>query len=190
MIWIYMQTFVIRVNFSYSKLAALNSWQISSQCFFALLHKLLCRVVLASRNFFSLTYAHGKVLCHEAFFDCLNDWALQSFAEVQKWTIIVKLSSVHQTSGPSKDRGNWVCWSLLAFLPLSVMSGHCTMSCFSFNTAIRWNQNTSHQSKRSVSLSDNIWLDITIVVLASPYKCSVTLDAISNHIINKSVFVP
>jgi hypothetical protein len=42
---------------------------------------------------------------------------------------------------------------------------------------------------RAKSLSDNIRLDVTIVILASPDNTTVTLDNLSNHVINKTVLV-
>jgi len=39
-------------------------------------------------------------------------------------------------------------------------------------------------------LSDNITLDITVIILAGPNITTLTFDSISNHIINKSMLVP
>jgi len=70
------------------------------------------------------------------------------------------------------------------------MSGYGTMSSFSLNASIRTDKHWSHQAKRSVSLSNNIRLDITVIVLASPDESSIWFNSISNHIINQSVFIP
>jgi hypothetical protein len=46
------------------------------------------------------------------------------------------------------------------------------------------NKNRCHQTERSITLSDNIRLDVTIVVLAGPDESSGALDSLSNHIVD------
>jgi len=70
------------------------------------------------------------------------------------------------------------------------MTSNSSMSSFCFNNIIRSDQDWCHKSEWSITLSYNIWLDISIVVLASPYESSVWLNTLSNHVINKSVFIP
>jgi hypothetical protein len=76
-------------------------------------------------------------------------------------------------------------------LVLSVVSGDSTVSSFSFTgLAIGCVKDRGHQTKGTVTLSDNIGLNITIIVLTSPDKVTVRLEALGNHIINKTVLVP
>jgi hypothetical protein len=64
------------------------------------------------------------------------------------------------------------------------------MSSLGLNTAIGRDQNASHQTERTVTLSDNIGLDISIIVLAGPNKATIALHGIGYHIIDQSVLVP
>lgn len=72
----------------------------------------------------------------------------------------------------------------------SVVSSNSAVSSLSFDGAIGGNKNTGHETQRSVALSNDIRLDITIVVLASPDKATIRLEHIGDHIINKSMFIP
>jgi hypothetical protein len=64
------------------------------------------------------------------------------------------------------------------------------MGSFSLYTTVRADQNGGHQTEGAVALGNNVGLDITIVVLASPYETTIGLDTVCNHIINESVFIP
>jgi len=72
----------------------------------------------------------------------------------------------------------------------SVMSSNSAVGSFSFNGTIRGSKNTGHEAQRSVALSDDIRLDITIVVLASPDEATIRLEHVGDHIVDKSMFVP
>jgi hypothetical protein len=64
--------------------------------------------VLRSGNLFALANAHSQVLGHEAFFNSLDDSTFKDFTEVLELTVVVKLSSMHEASGPSVNRSNGV----------------------------------------------------------------------------------
>jgi len=72
----------------------------------------------------------------------------------------------------------------------SVVTSDSTMSSLSLNSSVWTLKDRGHESKRSESLGNDIRLDISIVVLASPYESSIGLNSVSNHIINESVLVP
>jgi len=103
--------------------------------------------------------------------------------------VSVNLSSVHKTSSPGEDTGNWVGRSALSLLILSPMSGNSSVSSLRFKASILVDENRGHESKRSETLSNDIRLNISIVVLTGPDDTSFTFDSLSNHIINKSVFI-
>ena len=73
---------------------------------------------------------------------------------------------------------------------LSVMSGNGSMGCFSFNRTIWALKHRCHQTKRAITLSNDIRLNITIIVFACPDKSTFRFDGVSNHIVNQSMFVP
>jgi hypothetical protein len=64
------------------------------------------------------------------------------------------------------------------------------VSSFGLNVAIRRDEHTRHQSETSISLSNDITLDVSIVVLAGPDESSVALDSISHQIVNESMLIP
>jgi len=72
---------------------------------------------------------------------------------------------------------------------LSPMSGDSSVSSLGFKASILVNENRGHESKRSETLSNDIRLNISIVVLASPDETTFSFDCLSNHIVNKSMFV-
>ena len=94
-----------------------------------------------------------------------------------------------ESSGPCEDRSNWVCTSVLSLLPETVVTCHSAVSCLSLDDVIFIYKNGCHETERSETLSDDIGLNITIVVLTSPHKASIHLDNLGNHIINESMLV-
>lgn len=64
------------------------------------------------------------------------------------------------------------------------------MGGLSLDTAVRRNENASHQSEGAVALRHDVTLHIAIVVLAGPDESTVALDAVSDHVIDQSVLVP
>lgn len=78
----------------------------------------------------------------------------------------------------------------MSLLVESVVSGDGTVSGLSFNSAIGALEDRGHESEGSVTLGNNIRLDVTIVVLASPNEATLRLDGVGNHIIDESVLVP
>lgn len=131
----------------------------------------------------------SQVLGEDASLDCLNDRFFEGVAEKSKMFVVVELCSVLETSSPGVDRSNWVGRGGLSLLPLSIVSSNSSVSSLSFQNVIRVKKNGCHKSERTKTLSNNIRLYITIVVLAGPNDSSTTLECLSNHIVNKSVLV-
>ena len=73
---------------------------------------------------------------------------------------------------------------------LSIMSGDSSVSGFRFEAAIFIDENGSHQTERTETLSDDIRLDITVVVLACPNESTIGLHSIGDHIIDETVLIP
>jgi hypothetical protein len=74
---------------------------------------------------------------------------------------------------------------------LAIMPGHGTVGSLSLHSlSIRTDQNRCHETERSVSLSDDIRLNIAIVVLASPNEFTTGLKCLSDHVINETMFIP
>jgi len=69
------------------------------------------------------------------------------------------------------------------------MAGDGTVSGLGFHDIILVDTNGCHQAKRAEALSNNIGLDITIVVLTRPNKASLALEHLSDEIIDESVLV-
>lgn len=73
----------------------------------------------------------------------------------------------------------------------AVVSGHGTVSSFSLHSlTIRSDENRGHQTKRSVTLCENIRLYVAVVVLAGPHKTALGLEHLCNHIVNETMFIP
>jgi hypothetical protein len=132
----------------------------------------------------------GKILSHGTTFDGVDNDGFQRVTEVFKFLVVIQLSSVEETSSPSKDGGNRVGGGFLTLLVSSEMTSDGTVSSFSFQSTIGGKEDRGHQTERSVTLSNAIRLDITIVVLASPDETTFRLEHICDHIIDQSVFVP
>jgi len=77
----------------------------------------------------------------------------------------------------------------LTILPESIVSGDSSVGSFSFNDAVFVHEDGSHEAKRSISLSDNVRLDVSVVVLASPDETTAAFEDLGDHVVNESVLV-
>mmetsp|Transcript_9039 Transcript_9039/g.18093 ORF Transcript_9039/g.18093 Transcript_9039/m.18093 type:complete len:275 (-) Transcript_9039:167-991(-) len=59
-----------------------------------------------------------------------------------------------------------------------------------YSLAIRTHEHRGHQTQGTIALGNNVTLHITIVVLACPQDVAITLEYLSNHIVDQTVFVP
>ena len=122
--------------------------------------------------------------------NCLNNCLLEGFSEVLKLSIIIEFGSCEKSLGPSENGGDGVGRGFFSLLMESVMSSNSSVSSFGFNSAIWALEHRGHKTKGSVTLSNDIRLNISIVVLAGPHEPSVGFHGVSNHIIDKSMLVP
>jgi len=98
---------------------------------------------------------------------------------------------VCEAASPCKDGGNRVGRGGATLLVLTPVTSNGTMGSLGLNSlTIGADKHGSHETERAVALSDDIGLDITIVVLASPDETTVGLESLSHHVINKAVLVP
>jgi hypothetical protein len=146
--------------------------------------------VLVSSDLHGSLDENGKILGHETSFDGIDDNLLEGIGEVQKLFVVVEVGSGDESLGPGEHGGNGVGRGLLSLLMESVVSSDGTVSSLSFNRAIGALKNRGHESEGSVTLSNDVGLDVTIVVLASPNEATLRLDRVGNHIVNESVLVP
>jgi hypothetical protein len=123
-------------------------------------------------------------------FDCFNDNSFESFSEFNKFLVVIKFTSIFETLGPCVHGSNGVSGSFLSLLMESVMSSNGTVSSFRFNGAVWALKDRGHKTKRSITLSNDIRLNITIVVFTGPKESTVGFDCVSNHVIDKSMFIP
>lgn len=93
----------------------------------------------------------SQILSHMARFDSLDDSLFKAFAEMSQFFVVIKSSSVSQTSSPSIDTGNRVGGGFTALLVNSVMSSDCTVSSFSFKSSAGAHQDTGHKSERAIA---------------------------------------
>lgn len=107
----------------------------------------------------------GQVLGHVTILNGLNAGSLEGVAPVEELGVVVKGGSVDEASGPSENGGDGVGGGFLSLLVESVVPGDSSMSSFSFHGAIWSHQDGSHETQRSETLSQNVALNIPIVVL-------------------------
>lgn len=133
---------------------------------------------------------------------------LQALGELDHLWCAIELSTLGKTSCPGEDGGDGVRRGRIALLVLAVVASDSAVCCLSFERLAIWsNQNGCHETQRAKSLSNNVGLNITIVVyFLSVFKptfmdsgqhtlhgndhAALVLDHLSNHIVNKTVLVP
>ena len=64
--------------------------------------------------------------------------------------------------------------------------GKCPRTLYSLNP----HQNGGHETERSVALSNDVRLDVTVVVLASPNKFAGRFQGLGDHVVDKAMLVP
>ena len=70
------------------------------------------------------------------------------------------------------------------------MSGDSAVSGLSLHDAVAVDADGGHETERTEALSDDIGLDISIVVLAGPNETTIALNNLSNDIVDETMFVP
>lgn len=112
------------------------------------------------------TAREGKVLGHVTLLvDNVDTGALQLLGEADHVGGVVELATLHQTTGPGEDRGNGVGRGLTALLVLTEVTSHGTVGSLGLEgLGSGGDQARGHQAKRAEALSDNVGLDVTVVV--------------------------
>jgi len=128
----------------------------------------------------SVEGSNGEILGHVSLLNSLNSHVFEEVSELGEEFVVVKLSSVSETSGPCEDRGDGVGGGSLSLLPLSVMSGDGTVGGFRFDDSVFVQEDRGHESKRAVTLGNDVTLNVTIVVLASPDEAPAALKNLSD----------
>jgi len=123
-------------------------------------------------------------------FNSFDDNSFESITEIHKFLVAIELTSVSETLGPRVHRSNRVGGGFFSLLMEPVMPGNGTVSSFRFNGAVWALKDRGHKTERSITLSNDIRLNISIVVFTGPHESSVGFDCVSNHVINKSMFIP
>ena len=73
----------------------------------------------------------------------------------------------------------------------SVVSGDSSVCSLGFDgLTIGSDEDGSHETQRSVTLSEDITLDITVVVLAGPDKATAGFQGLGDHIVDQTMLVP
>ena len=132
-----------------------------------------------------------EVLGHDAInIDDLNAGRLEGLAEMLEWLVAVELGTVEETACPCEYRSNGVRRRLVAFLVLTVVAGDGAVCSLTFdNLAVGRNELAGHHAQGAEALCKDIGLNVTIVILTRPDKSSRGFDGLSNHVVDKAVFI-
>jgi len=135
--------------------------------------------------------AEGQILSHATGLDGVNATCLQNLTELGELVVVVQLGAVSEATGPGKDGGDGVGGGGLALLVLAVVTSDRSVCGLGFNgLAIRAHEDGGHETKGAVTLSDDIGLNVTIVILAGPDESTLRLDGEGDHVIDQTVLVP
>lgn len=145
-------------------------------------------IVLALR----LASGKGKILGHDTVnIDSVNASLLKALSKGDNLGGVVELATLDETTGPGEDGGNGVGGGLVTLLVLTVVASDSTVGSLRLEgLAIRGNENRGHETKRAEALSDNVGLDITVVVLEGHDVTTGALDHLGDHVVNETVLVP
>ncbi len=133
----------------------------------------------------------GKVLGHLTALNSLNACLLESLSKDPQVIVVIELGTVGETASPGKDGRDGVGGGGLALLILTPVASDSAVGSLSLNSlAVRADKDRGHETERAISLSDNVGLDITVVVLAGPDHAAGGLESLSDLIIDETVLVP
>ena len=113
-----------------------------------------------------LAAGKGEILGHDAIdIDGVNAGLLESLSEGNELRGFVELATLDETTGPGEDGGNGVGGGLVALLVLAVVAGDGTVGSLRLEgLAIGGDEDRGHETEGAEALSNDIGLDITIVV--------------------------
>ena len=72
----------------------------------------------------------------------------------------------------------------------TVVAGDGAVGSLSLNTAVGRLEHRGHETKGTIALSDDIRLNITVVIFAGPDEATAGLDSVRDEIINEAVLIP
>ena len=97
---------------------------------------------------------------------------------------------MHQATSPRVDRSDGVSACLLTLLVHTIVASDSTVGSLTLDSlAVGSDQNRGHQSERSKALSNNVGLNITVVVFACPHEAAFALQALGDHVVNQTMCV-
>lgn len=113
-----------------------------------------------------LAAGQSQILRHDAVLvNRVDTSLLEALGKCNKLGSLVKLAALNETAGPGEDGGNGVGRRLVALLMLAVVTRDGAVSSLGLKgLAIGGDENRSHETEGTEALSDNVGLDITIVV--------------------------
>jgi len=132
-----------------------------------------------------------KVLGHDTIdIDDFNTGRLKGLAEMLEWLVAVELGTVKEAACPCEYRSNGIRRRLVALLILTVVTGDGAVCSLTFDDLAVWSDEfTGHHAQRAEALCEDVGLNVTIVILTRPDKPSRGFDGLSDHVVDKSVFV-
>lgn len=132
-----------------------------------------------------------QVLGHIASLDGLDADSLQLLGKLLQCNVVIDLGTELETAGPGKDGGDGVGGGLAALLVLAVVAGDGAVGSLGLAAlAVGGEEDRGHKAEGSVALSNDIGLNITIVVLAGPNEPSRGLEHLGDHVVDQAVLVP
>ena len=135
--------------------------------------------------------AEGEVLGELVVVNAVNAGLLELLGESDELLVAVELAPVSETTSPCVDGGDRVGRRLLALLVLSVVPGDGTVSSLRLaDLTVGGEEGGGHEAETAEALSDNVGLNVTVVVLAGPHHTTITLDDLGDGIVDEAVLVP
>ena len=80
----------------------------------------------------------SQILSHLTVVDSLDTDLLESLREVGKVGVVIELSAVSETLGPSKDGSNWIGRGFLTLLVLAVVTSDGTVGSLTLDGLTIW----------------------------------------------------
>lgn len=114
----------------------------------------------------SLATGKGKILGHDTInIDRVNAGLFEALGEGDNLGLVVELATLDETTGPGEDGGNGVGGGLVALLVLTVVASDGAVGSLRLEAlAVGGDEDRGHETKGAEALSDNVGLDITVVV--------------------------
>lgn len=154
------------------------------------IHVLVCDHPVFSLHLLSMN-SQRKILGHDTInVDDLDTRRLEGLAETFEWLVAIEVGTVQEATCPREYRSNGVRRRLVTLLVFTIVASDGTVCCFAFDDLAVWrNELTGHHAQRTEALRKDVRLNITVVVLTRPDESSRRFDSLSNHVVDKTVFI-